>query len=101
MISVCFRFDDPSPIGDKEVEHGALEIFARHDIPLCVGAIPFARVADGGAIVLSPQNATSWMRYAREPSKSRSTEIRSYSAALLPAACPANSAGFHLKNSYD
>ena len=32
MISVCFRFDDPSPIGDKEVEHGALEIFARHDL---------------------------------------------------------------------
>ena len=58
MISVCFRLDDPSPVGDKEVERSILDIFARRHIPLCVAAIPFARTVDGRAIVLSRQNAS-------------------------------------------
>ena len=57
MISVCFRLDDPSPVGDKEVERRILEIFAERDIPLCVATIPFAKSRDGDAILLSRQNA--------------------------------------------
>lgn len=66
MISVCFRFDDPSPVGDKEVEHRILEIFGRHHIPLCVAAIPFARTACGGALALSRQNAGHLVDAVRE-----------------------------------
>ena len=57
MISVCFRLDDPSPVGDKEVEQRILEIFARRNIPLCVAAIPFAPAPGGGLLALSRQNA--------------------------------------------
>ena len=66
MISVCFRLDDPSPVGDKEVERNILDIFARRDIPLCVAAIPFARTADGSAILLSRQNAGHLVDASRE-----------------------------------
>ena len=66
VISVCFRLDDPSPVGDKEVERNILDIFARRDIPLCVAAIPFARTADGGTILLSRQNASHLVDASRE-----------------------------------
>ena len=58
--------DDPSPVGDKEVERNILDIFARRDIPLCVAAIPFARTADGGTILLSRQNASHLVDASRE-----------------------------------
>jgi peptidoglycan/xylan/chitin deacetylase (PgdA/CDA1 family) len=57
MLSVCFRLDDPSPVGDKEVEHSILESFARREIPLCVATIPFANEPNGRALALSRQNA--------------------------------------------
>ena len=66
MISVCFRLDDPSPVGDKEVEQRILEIFARHHIPLCVAAIPFARVPDRGTVGLSRQNASHLVDAVRD-----------------------------------
>ena len=58
MISVSFRFDDPSPAGDKELEKRVLEIFARRSIPLCVATIPFARAPGGEPLELSRQNAS-------------------------------------------
>jgi len=66
VISICFRLDDPSPAGDKEVERGILEIFARRNIPLCVAAIPFAKTANGSVIVLSRQNAGHLVDASRE-----------------------------------
>jgi peptidoglycan/xylan/chitin deacetylase (PgdA/CDA1 family) len=57
MISVCFRFDDPSAISDHELERRVFDIFARQDARLCVAAIPFARRADGESVSLSHQNA--------------------------------------------
>jgi peptidoglycan/xylan/chitin deacetylase (PgdA/CDA1 family) len=66
LISVCFRFDDPSPIGDRGVECRILESFSRRHIPLCVATIPFARAADGTTILLSRQNAGHLIEAARE-----------------------------------
>jgi hypothetical protein len=66
VISVCFRLDDPSPVGDKAVEHRIIEIFARRDIPLCVATIPFATAADGATILLSRQNAGHLVDASRE-----------------------------------
>ena len=57
MISVCFRFDDPSATSDHELERRVLDIFARHRVPLCVAAIPFGSNRDGGAVFLSSDNA--------------------------------------------
>lgn len=64
MISVCFRFDDPSARSDHDLEHRILEIFARHDVPLCVAAIPFARAPGGETIPLSAQNAAHLLKAA-------------------------------------
>jgi len=66
VISVCFRLDDPSPIGDPEVERSILEIFARRHIPLCVATIPFAKTANGEAIPLSRRNASHLVDAVRE-----------------------------------
>lgn len=66
MISICFRLDDPSPVGDKDVERRILEIFAEREIPLCVAAIPFAESAAGDAILLSRQNARHLVDAARK-----------------------------------
>jgi peptidoglycan/xylan/chitin deacetylase (PgdA/CDA1 family) len=57
MISVCFRFDDPSATSDHALERRIVEIFARRDVPLCVAAIPFSRAIGGESIPLSAQNA--------------------------------------------
>jgi len=65
VISLCFRLDDPSPVGDKEVERKVFQIFARRHIPLSVATIPFARAADGRVIVLSRQNAGHLLDAAR------------------------------------
>jgi peptidoglycan/xylan/chitin deacetylase (PgdA/CDA1 family) len=65
MISVCFRFDDPSATSDHELEHRVVEMFARHDVPLCVAAIPFAWAPGGESIPLSAQNAAHLVAAAR------------------------------------
>jgi peptidoglycan/xylan/chitin deacetylase (PgdA/CDA1 family) len=57
MISVCFRFDDPSAISDHELERRIFDIFSGFDVPLCVAAIPFARTRSGESVPLSPENA--------------------------------------------
>ncbi len=57
MISVCFRFDDPSATSDHKLEQEVFEIFARFDVPLCVATIPFARSPAGELVRLSTQNA--------------------------------------------
>jgi len=56
MINVCFRFDDPSPTSDHELERRILEIFARHVVPLCVAVIPFTR-RGGDVVALSRECA--------------------------------------------
>jgi len=66
VISVCFRFDDPSAVGDKELECRVLEIFARSNTHLCVATIPFAEAADGSALALSRQNAMHLVDASRE-----------------------------------
>jgi peptidoglycan/xylan/chitin deacetylase (PgdA/CDA1 family) len=58
MISVCFRFDDPSAISDHSLEEGIFDMFARLDVPLCVAPIPFSRTAGGEVVPLSQQNAS-------------------------------------------
>lgn len=65
MISVCFRFDDPSATSDHELERKVVEIFARRDVPLCVAAIPFSRTPGGESIPLSAQNAAHLVEAAR------------------------------------
>ena len=65
MISVCFRFDDPSAISDHRLEAGIFDIFARLEVPLCVAPIPFARTVSGAVISLSPQNASHLIDAAR------------------------------------
>lgn len=65
MISVCFRFDDPSSISDHGLEEGIIDVFARLDVPLCVAPIPFARAVGGGVVRLAPQNASHLIDAAR------------------------------------
>ena len=48
------------------MERSILEIFARCHIPLCVATIPFARAADGKAILLSRENAGHLVDASRE-----------------------------------
>jgi peptidoglycan/xylan/chitin deacetylase (PgdA/CDA1 family) len=57
MISVCFRFDDPSAISDHELERRVFAIFARQHCPLCVAVIPFARTLDGEVKPVTRHNA--------------------------------------------
>ena len=64
MISICFRFDDPSATSDHELERKILEIFARRHVPLCVAAIPFARAQNGEPVPLSAQNAAHLLEAA-------------------------------------
>jgi peptidoglycan/xylan/chitin deacetylase (PgdA/CDA1 family) len=57
MISVCFRFDDPSATSDHELERRIIDLFQEYQVPLCVAAIPYQQTADGEIEALSPQHA--------------------------------------------
>lgn len=43
MINLVFRFDDPSPATDHDLEKAILSRFARHGIPVTVAVTPFSR----------------------------------------------------------
>ena len=47
MISVSFRFDDPSPTSDHALEQGIIDILSRHELSACFAAVPF-RVSESG-----------------------------------------------------
>jgi peptidoglycan/xylan/chitin deacetylase (PgdA/CDA1 family) len=57
VISVCFRFDDPSANSVAVLERRIFEVFARESVPLCVAAIPFLQTRQGATLSLSPENA--------------------------------------------
>ncbi|HXX84730.1 MAG TPA: DUF2334 domain-containing protein, partial [Casimicrobiaceae bacterium] len=57
MISVCFRFDDPSALSDHALERRIFEVFSRFEVPLCVAAIPFACTRSGEPVPLTSHNA--------------------------------------------
>jgi len=47
MISVSFRFDDPSPTSDHTLERGIINILSRHGLSACFAVIPF-RMSESG-----------------------------------------------------
>ncbi len=57
MISVCFRFDDPSATSDHGLERRILDVFAEYQASLCVAAIPYRRTTGRAIAALSPQHA--------------------------------------------
>jgi peptidoglycan/xylan/chitin deacetylase (PgdA/CDA1 family) len=65
MISICFRFDDPSATSDHDLERKILEIFAQRHVPLCVAAIPFTRASNREPVPLSGQNAAHLLEAER------------------------------------
>ena len=65
MISVCFRFDDVSALGDPALERSVIEAFARFDVPLCVAPIPFVRSPSGEVVPLSRDSASHLIDAAR------------------------------------
>jgi len=66
MITLCFRFDDPSPTSDHELEAEVLDLARRFDVPLCVATIPFSQGPGGERTALSEQNAGHLLEAARK-----------------------------------
>lgn len=56
MIRLCFRFDDPSPTSNHELERTIISTFARNNVPVTVAVIPYRKV-DGNSISLHPDQA--------------------------------------------
>lgn len=50
MISVCFRFDDPSPTSDHALEKGIIEILHHYDASASFAVIPFRCTNKGGEL---------------------------------------------------
>jgi peptidoglycan/xylan/chitin deacetylase (PgdA/CDA1 family) len=65
MISVCFRFDDPSATSDHDLERVVLDLLARFEVPVCVATIPFSQAPNGGMVPLSAQNAAHLLEAAK------------------------------------
>lgn len=41
IIKLCFRLDDPHASSDHALESAIFDLFARHEMPLCVAVLPF------------------------------------------------------------
>lgn len=56
MISVCFRFDDPSATSDHDLEKNIINIFSRFKFSLTVAVIPYRKSKSGEITKISKEN---------------------------------------------
>jgi peptidoglycan/xylan/chitin deacetylase (PgdA/CDA1 family) len=89
MITVCFRFDDPSAVSDHALERRIFDIFARRGVPLCVAVVPFARRGEADHVPVSPENVDHLIRASRE----RVIEVAQHGHSHIPRG--ADSLGRH------
>ena len=57
MISVSFRFDDPSPGSDQALERNIITILTRHQVPACFAVVPVYSPHVGESKTWTPQGA--------------------------------------------
>ena len=50
MITVSFRYDDPSPNGDHLLDKGIIDVLSRHAISACFAVIPYRKIETGERI---------------------------------------------------
>jgi len=58
MISVCFRFDDPSATSDHNLEREIFKLFADLNFSLTVAVIPYRKKKSGEIFKISKENIT-------------------------------------------
>lgn len=58
MITVCFRFDDPSATSDHSLEENIFNIFSTFRFSLTVAVIPYSKSKSGEITKISKENIT-------------------------------------------
>jgi peptidoglycan/xylan/chitin deacetylase (PgdA/CDA1 family) len=82
VISVVFRFDDPSPKSDSDLEREVLAEFAKRELPLTVAVVPFA-LNGSELLALSDRDVHHLLR----GSNAGLVEIALHGFAHTPSAC--------------
>lgn len=57
MISVCLRFDDPSPCSIRAIEHGIIDVLRKHEISACFAVVPYKYSNTGELIGWTEESA--------------------------------------------